>query len=106
MPDGERLFRENHERHERPRRLPPASWFRGGSFGHPLRRLDNDRAQKITFYQRVKWWSQGESNPRPLECHSSALPTELWPLQGSGIRYQGSRKQTKAPALIPDAWQS
>src|SRR5215813_8906384 len=25
------------------------------------------------------WWSQGESNPRPLECHSSALPTELWP---------------------------
>ena len=26
-----------------------------------------------------KWWSQGESNPRPLECHSSALPAELWP---------------------------
>jgi hypothetical protein len=26
-----------------------------------------------------KEWSQGESNPRPLECHSSALPTELWP---------------------------
>jgi O-antigen ligase len=26
------------------------------------------------------WWSQAESNRRPLECHSSALPTELWPL--------------------------
>jgi hypothetical protein len=25
------------------------------------------------------WWSQSESNRRPLECHSSALPTELWP---------------------------
>ena len=25
------------------------------------------------------WWSWGESNPRPLECHSSALPTELQP---------------------------
>ena len=25
------------------------------------------------------WWSHGESNPGPLECHSSALPTELWP---------------------------
>src|SRR5215470_13806704 len=25
------------------------------------------------------WWSQGESNPRPRECHSRALPTELWP---------------------------
>ncbi|GEM_PF-4612401 len=24
-------------------------------------------------------WSQGESNPRPSECHSDALPTELWP---------------------------
>src|SRR6516165_3323024 len=29
------------------------------------------------------WWSQGESNPRPLECHSSALPTELWPRPGT-----------------------
>src|ERR687897_2510576 len=25
------------------------------------------------------WWSQAESNRRPLECHSSALPTELRP---------------------------
>ena len=25
------------------------------------------------------WWSRRESNPRPLECHSSALPTELRP---------------------------
>lgn len=24
-------------------------------------------------------WSQTGSNRRPLECHSSALPTELWP---------------------------
>src|SRR5437762_11276129 len=24
-------------------------------------------------------WSRGESNPRPLECDSSALPTELRP---------------------------
>src|SRR5690606_36930240 len=28
---------------------------------------------------REGWWSQAESNRRPLECHSSALPTELWP---------------------------
>jgi len=25
------------------------------------------------------WWSRAESNRRPLECHSSALPTELRP---------------------------
>jgi len=24
----------------------------------------------------MEWWSQGESNPRPFECHSNALPTE------------------------------
>ena len=29
------------------------------------------------------WWSQAESNRRPLACHASALPTELWPLKGS-----------------------
>jgi hypothetical protein len=27
----------------------------------------------------INWWSRWESNPRPLECHSSALPTELRP---------------------------
>lgn len=26
---------------------------------------------------RKKWWSQGESNPRPFACHANALPTEL-----------------------------
>ena len=33
-----------------------------------------------TFWTRG-WqeWSRRESNPRPLECHSSALPTELRP---------------------------
>src|SRR5262245_25104955 len=43
------------------------------------------------------WWSQAGSNRRPLECHSSALPTELWPLAGKArdIRPRtivGSRK--------------
>src|SRR5688572_31478850 len=26
-----------------------------------------------------KWWSQTGSNRRPLACHASALPAELWP---------------------------
>jgi len=25
------------------------------------------------------WWRYGDSNPRPSECHSDALPTELYP---------------------------
>src|SRR5437879_5811976 len=28
------------------------------------------------------WWSQAGSNRRPLACHASALPAELWPLKG------------------------
>ena len=32
---------------------------------------------------RIFWWSWGELNSRPLECHSSALPTELQPLRTS-----------------------
>src|SRR5690242_19992273 len=27
------------------------------------------------------WWSQAGSNRRPLACHASALPAELWPRQ-------------------------
>src|SRR6266851_9091838 len=27
------------------------------------------------------WWSQAGSNRRPLACHASALPAELWPLR-------------------------
>ena len=33
-----------------------------------------------TLVKMKKWWSQTESNRRPLACHASALPTELWPL--------------------------
>ena len=32
--------------------------------------------------RRRGWWSQGGSNPRPLACHASALPAELWPRPG------------------------
>src|SRR5215207_10964909 len=35
--------------------------------------------RRNTRFPRNAWWSQAESNRRPLECHSSALPTELWP---------------------------
>ncbi len=30
------------------------------------------------------WWSRTESNRRPLQCHCSALPTELRPLGNRG----------------------
>jgi hypothetical protein len=52
----------------------------------PVRNLEIaqvERKPPYTFQPRngwtIYWWSQSESNRRPLECHSSALPTELWP---------------------------
>ncbi len=34
------------------------------------------------------WWRHGDSNPGPLACHASALPTELCP-QPIGVRRTG-----------------
>ena len=36
--------------------------------------------------REVEWWSRSGSNRRPLECHSSALPTELRPHEWRGLR--------------------
>ncbi len=33
----------------------------------------------VNYCQKINWWSRRESNPRPPECHSGALPTELRP---------------------------
>ena len=44
--------------------------------------------KRIRSLPESVWWSQAESNRRPLECHSSALPTELWPHRGA----------------VPDVW--
>ena len=33
------------------------------------------------------WWSQAGSNRRPLQCHCSALPAELWPREGANSRF-------------------
>ena len=45
------------------------------------------RSELLIFYESsFTWWSQTESNRRPLECKSSALPTELWPRSGKRRR--------------------
>ena len=41
--------------------------------------LENVSAPELS--RAIEEWSQGVSNPRPPECHSGALPTELWPLE-------------------------
>ena len=55
--------------------IPPA---------HP-RKVDLRNFRKRWRSEAGNWWSRRESNPRPLECHSSALPTELRPQSQGGI---------------------
>src|SRR5205814_7332267 len=46
---------------------------------HPRVAPKENLAPKRIYRLESDWWSQSGSNRRPLECHSSALPTELWP---------------------------
>ncbi len=50
------------------------------------------------------WWSQAGSNRRPLACHASALPAELWP--HAKRRFYGSpnRGSTSPQPLAAAAW--
>src|SRR3954452_13913388 len=55
---------------------------RGPSSPFGLRRgsLRYDRACRAEAGVACEgWWSQAGSNRRPLACHASALPAELWP---------------------------
>ena len=66
------------------------------------------RAEKNIYFQFVKalagWWSQSGSNRRPLQCHCSALPTELWPGTSTpwpGFMPAGARKRWKGSEPEP-----
>src|SRR5215475_14079013 len=53
------------------------------------------------------WWTWGESNPRPLRCERSALPTELHPLADRDthtIYQMASRQITKQLARMRRDW--
>ena len=53
-----------------------------------------------------EWWSQTGSNRRPPACKAGALPTELWPRQGSVVSNQGSDRASTSDYrhLTTDAW--
>src|ERR1700726_2155232 len=46
------------------------------------------------------WWSQAGSNRRPLACHASALPAELWPLRASARLGGAGKKPEHSSGLI------
>src|SRR5216684_5021886 len=45
---------------------------------------DGDAGLKNRSSRLENWWSQAGSNRRPLACHASALPAELWPHRRRG----------------------
>src|SRR4029077_4320294 len=56
-----------------------------GRTGHTARRKPHRGLAGLRALngEHQGWWSQAGSNRRPLACHASALPAELWPLTPS-----------------------
>ncbi len=52
--------------------------------------------RNLLRYNPLRDWSRGDSNPRPLACHASVLPTELRPRRVSAVL-----PQSKC-AILPD----
>lgn len=42
---------------------------------------------------QLYWWTQRESNSRPLACKASALPIELWAHKGGSIIHQAPNRK-------------
>ena len=69
----------------------------GKCFASVARRAQDERSNLSGI-----WWSQAGSNRRPRECHSRALPTELWPLQVRRYRKPGNRILGRLPSRATD----
>ena len=48
--------------------------------------LDKEKRSKA-YFAPTWWWRYGDSNPRPLTCEASALPTELYPHLSQRLNY-------------------
>lgn len=44
-------------------------------------RLSSACSNQLSYtpFERCAWWRHGDSNPRPIACKATALPTELCP---------------------------
>ena len=57
-----------------------------------------------TLPKALGQWSQWDSNPRPLACHASALPTELWPQTQNNINADNQYWQANSSVLSVWVW--
>ncbi len=79
---GPTCWRPQGESNPRRRRERAVSWASRRWGRIPVRRA----AGSIRAGRHGFWWSQAGSNRRPLQCHCSALPSELWPREGADSR--------------------
>src|ERR1700722_18957586 len=63
------------------RRLSQPVFAQEGYAGHHASLFGLLRGCATRSPKGEAWWSQAGSNRRPLACHASALPAELWPLK-------------------------
>src|ERR1700724_2972343 len=66
-------------RHAKPEVVSPARLRPSGLRRAPRFVLRASRGCATRSPKGEAWWSQAGSNRRPLACHASALPAELWP---------------------------
>src|ERR1700724_732518 len=66
-------------RHAKPEVVSPARLRPSGLRRAPRFALRASRGCATRSPKGEAWWSQAGSNRRPLACHASALPAELWP---------------------------
>ena len=59
---------------------------------------DPRKTGRIWLQSAGRWWSQAGSNRRPLACHASALPAELWPHEGGEGTEAARRCQARKTA--------
>ena len=65
--------------------------------------LTKSAAERRRLSPLESWWSRSGSNRRPLECHSSALPTELRPHREGIFSRAGGRVSIGGRMLRPEA---
>ena len=64
---------------------------RGFQIGFQSARVTADLQSSEACSRWKKWWSWGGSNPRPLDCQSNALPTELQPHPSADLIVDSTR---------------
>lgn len=85
----------------------PSTWIiSGGTAGHEGRGIGRNGETGPGTGSRLRfWWSWGDSNPRPRDCQSRALPTAPQPQKAEELKGPRRRAATGSPLSSPLSYQ-